>query len=306
MTRPWTPEIEVSVERAQELLRCSFPELGEHAIAPLASGWDNTGYLVDDTWVFRFPRREIAVDLMRAECAVLPALVPHLPLAIPDPVHQSGPVSDYPWPFAGYRLLPGTPASDAGLDDEARARTAIPLARFLRALHDFPAERARAAGAPGDLFRRLDPERSVPQVEELFDKLGALGLAAPFDRLRPIVEALPTDHPLDTTTLAHGDLDGRHVLVDDRARPCGVIDWGDLHVGDAAVDLALACGFLPPAAQEAFRDAYGPIDDAQWRTARFAALHKALNVLVYAHDAGLPHFFAEARGTLARLADAEE
>ena len=35
----------------------------------------------------------------------------------------------------------------------------------------------------------------------------------------------------------HGDLYSRHLLVDDAGRPCGVIDWGDCHVGDPAVDL---------------------------------------------------------------------
>ena len=75
--------------------------LSGHAIAPLGAGWDNTAYLVNDTWVFRFPRRSIAVELLRNEAALLPALAPRLPLPIPQPCYLGEPDGRYPWCFAG-------------------------------------------------------------------------------------------------------------------------------------------------------------------------------------------------------------
>jgi aminoglycoside phosphotransferase (APT) family kinase protein len=65
-------------------------------------------------------------------------------------------VGDYPWPFAGYAMLPGRTACRARLDDDTRASAAEPLADFLAALHAIPATEARALGAPGDNFGRAD------------------------------------------------------------------------------------------------------------------------------------------------------
>ena len=54
----------------------------------------------------------------------------------------------------------------------------------------------------------------------------------------------------------------RHLLIDRADRLTGVIDWGDLHLGDAAVDLAIAYTFLPSTARIEFFKAYGEINPA--------------------------------------------
>ena len=75
------------------------------------------------------------------------------------------------------------------------------------------------------------------------------------------------------------DLYARHLLVDDDGGLASVIDWGDVHLGDRAVDLAIAHTFLPPVVHEAFRNAYGPVDDTTWSIARLRALWHTLTVL---------------------------
>jgi aminoglycoside phosphotransferase (APT) family kinase protein len=65
-----------------------------------------------------------------------------------------------------------------------------------------------------------------------------------------------------------------------------VIDWGDVHLGDPALDLSLAFSFLPPAARGAFREAYGAIDDATWDRARFRALHYGVLLTHYGTEIG--------------------
>ena len=73
----------------------------------LGTGWDNTVWLVDGRWVFRFPRRRIAVPGIARQLAVLPAIAPALPLAIPVPVVSGRPAEGFPWPFTAHELLPG-------------------------------------------------------------------------------------------------------------------------------------------------------------------------------------------------------
>ncbi len=300
--RPWTAECEVDATLARALIAEQFPDLGQAAITPLGAGWDNTAYLLDQQWVFRFPRRQIAVALIDTECRLLPAIADALPLPIPMPSRVGRPSARFAWPFAGYRLLPGRSACSAALTADERAAAAEPLAHFLAALHAVPTQHAAAHGARPDDIRRLDLDYRVPRVRERLRTAASSGLIDDSGRWEPILDAAPREHTAPPPTLVHGDLYARHLLVDDRARPCGVIDWGDVHLGDPAVDISIAAGFLPPAAVERFRITYGPIDDATWRLARFRALLSAVTILAYGADVGDAALVSEGRVALGHLA----
>lgn len=283
MTEPWTPERVVDAALARELITEQFGEqfaepfggeLVPERVEPLGVGYDNTAYLVNGEWVFRFPRRQIAVPLIEREARFLPALAPRLPLPIPVPRWVGRPSERYPWPFAGHRLLRGRTAC-AGLGREARIAAAEPLARFLAALHAAPVP----AELPGDEIGRMNvPLRRARAHEAL--------AGAPAPRLRAILDEAPDDAPRPPPVVAHGDLYARHILVDDAGALAGIIDWGDLHRGDPAVDLAIAHGFLPPEARAAFRAAYGGVDDVTWALARFRAVSHALMVERFARASG--------------------
>jgi len=290
MAEPWAPERAVSAEEARALIESQHPALAPATVEPFGVGWDNTAFLVNAAFVFRFPRRTLAVSLLEVEIAALPSLSPRLPLPVPVPVLVGRPEGSYPWPFAGYRLLRGRTACRAALDDAARIAAAEPLARFLRALHAVPVEIAQDWGVPADTIGRLDPGTRVPMVRERMEELrrrGRIEDVAAWDAV--IAGATPPRGE----ALVHGDLYSRHVLVDEAGQPCGLIDWGDLHVGDPAVDLGLAHAFLPPAAHEAFRRAYGPIDDDVWLRARFRALFHSVAIAWYGDDIGDPDLLRE-------------
>ena len=70
-------------------------------------------------------------------------------------------------------------------------------------------------------------------------------------------------------------------MIDDRSVPCGVIDWGDVHLGDPALDIAIAHLILPSSAHAAFRSCYGPIDEPTWNAARYRAIYHAILELDY-------------------------
>jgi aminoglycoside phosphotransferase (APT) family kinase protein len=293
VSRPWQAEHSVSAQRAAALIDEQFAELRPARAAALGVGWDNSAFLVNDEWVFRFPRRAIAVPLVETEARVLPSLAPRLPLPIPVPRFVGAPSGEYPWPFVGHRMIAGRTADGTRCD---RAVAAEPLARFLRALHDVPVEEARSWGAGPDTLARLDPSTRLPRLRERLADLVAARVIADAGPWEPILDGatLPEGPP----ALVHGDLYGRHVLVDDRGAPCGVIDWGDVHVGHPAVDVSVACSMLPPAAYAAFRAAYGPIEDAWWRAARFKALFTAVAIVLYGRDVGDASLVAEGTRTM--------
>lgn len=201
----------------------------------------------------------------------------------------------------GLPELDGTAASHAALDGAARARAAVPIALHLRALHAIPARDALEAGAGPDPVGKLEVARLRPRLEERFGELVRRRLVAdPRPWVAIAEEALSCRAPL-ATTLVHGDFDARHLLLDRDGAPAGVIDWGDTHIGDPAVDLAIAHGFLPPGARGPFREAYGPIDAQTWALARFRACFTTAAVLVYGLDLGDGPLVAEGRAALENL-----
>lgn len=131
----WTAEVTVGEELARRLIGEQFPDLAARSARLLAEGWDNTVWLVDETWVFRFPRREIAVPLVERELAVLPHLESTLPLAIPAPLFSGQPTDAYPWPFLGSRYLPGSELGSAELNEDAEVALAGTLGHCLSVLY---------------------------------------------------------------------------------------------------------------------------------------------------------------------------
>jgi aminoglycoside phosphotransferase (APT) family kinase protein len=287
VAKMWDANIEFSPEQARRLIERQFPALAQTQFALLGTGWDNSAFLVDDHLVFRFPRREVAVSLIEREIRILPLLAPHLPLPIPAPVFIGKPDAEYPYPFAGYERIPGTTACRLIWSDAERARNAAPLARFLADLHRIPIERETLLWAPGDDIGRADLTKRVPMVQERLHAIAPTLHGIDVRRLLDLLDRLMTTPPhTEPPCWVHGDLYSRHLLVDEAHLVCGVIDWGDVHLGDPALDLSIAFSFLAPEARPAFRQAYGPIDEAAWDRARFRALHYGVMLTWYGGEIG--------------------
>jgi aminoglycoside phosphotransferase (APT) family kinase protein len=290
----WSAEIVVDEGLARRLL-AQFPELRLASLRPLAEGWDNAVWVVDDRYAFRFPRRQIAIPGLELELAVLPKLAPLLPLPVPDPIFRGRPAEEYPWPFFGSELLPGRETCDAELDDDARLEVALQLAGFLRTLHAVALEEA----LPVDANSRADMTKRVPLARTDLGELERFGVwraPATVERILAAAERLP---PAETPAVVHGDLHFRHVLVEG-GRVTGVIDWGDLCRSDPAIDLPLLWAFVPPEGRTAFLDAYGPVEEEQLLRARVLAFSVLAALALYAHAEELPSVEREALGGLAR------
>ena len=138
----WEADITLTQEDAGRLVERRFPELAPARLEPLGAGWDNAAYVVNGRWVFRFPRRKAFAGLLENEMRYLPRLAPHLPLRIPEPVWHGRPEEAFPYPFAGYELLPGETACAVAWTPEERLRNA-PLLGRLQALGAVVGDRDR-------------------------------------------------------------------------------------------------------------------------------------------------------------------
>ncbi len=283
----WVPDRVLTPELVRPVLAAQFPELAGLPVTAFDQGWDNAVMAVGERWLFRFVHRAVAVEGSVRERAVLAALGPRLPLAVPVPRFVGRPTAELPWPFWGAEKLPGvelarleaagSPAGRAAGDGPHRADGDVGLAAalgaFLAALHR-PEHTALGVdlGLPVDPVGRGRPRRQADRARSRIAALRAAGLLGPdaaVDRL--IAAAAGLEDPAGPPVLVHGDLHLRHVLVAE-GEVGGVIDWGDTSLADPAVDLMLGFAAFEGTARAAFLTAYGPVPTARALHARVVAL----------------------------------
>jgi aminoglycoside phosphotransferase (APT) family kinase protein len=262
-------EVEIDERQARQLLAAQHPDLADFSIVSIASGWDNHLLRLGDKLALRFPRRQLAAQLILNEQRWLPMLERHLPLAIPAPVRIGVAQFQYPWAWSVTPWIEGETADLAPPDSNQGEL----LAAFFEALH---------RPAPTDAPR--NPYRGVPlseRADAFADRLARLRDKT--NILDERVHALWSDALAaanDTSpTWIHGDLHPRNVLIE-KGRLTGIIDWGDLARGDRASDLAAIWMLLPQLeSRKRAMAACRSVSDATWRRARGWALLLAVVLL---------------------------
>jgi aminoglycoside phosphotransferase (APT) family kinase protein len=215
------------------LVAAQFPDLAGREVARYGAGWDNELFCVGGEWIFRFPRRAERVPWLTREIEIMSIAAETLAPAIPVFERLGTPGDAFPYPFVGYRPLPGVGADRAG--ESGRAGLAADIGALLGRLH------------------RIDPSRVRPTPDgwerEPWENLRA-ELTADADLARPLlppdlltsaepylagqVSPPPQDGPL---RFIHADICPDHVIVDPATgRLTGLIDFTDAMAGDPVLD----------------------------------------------------------------------
>jgi aminoglycoside phosphotransferase (APT) family kinase protein len=262
-------QVDVTVADARRLLP---PELTGRPVRPVASGGTvNAVFRVGDDLALRVPLRPFGGDLR--EPAVLRALAPHLPVAIPRPYAHD---AERGWTIQQW--LPGvTPKSD-GRGGRALADD---LVAVLEALWRVPTS---GAVPPA---RSLWPHPVVrAAIDAAADELDAPATRAAWERLSA---AGPWRRP---PVWVHGDLLPGNLLLRD-GRLVGLIDFPGAGVGDPACDLMVFWHVLGPSGRAHVRRRLG-LDDDTWHRGAAWALAQALVALPYYRHTN-PYMTAGAR-----------
>jgi aminoglycoside phosphotransferase (APT) family kinase protein len=278
----WDADWEISEELAQRLISSQFPQLSSKKIKRLGSGWDNTVFLVGDEYVFRFPRRKVAIDSLRVEMKILPKLEEFISIPYSKPVFFGERNSDYPAPFLGYPYLSGM--FPIGLTDEQRALSVATLAHFLKRLHAFPVHVAQENGIQHD-HRNLT--NIALRKEKMLKFLSDLTMHIKEEEhcaIADYLEQLKTGQVKQRNVFLHGDLHFKNMLVDEFGKVSGIIDWGDMNIGHPACDLNVVYSFLPPHARSDFFREYGEVDEETKVLARLIAVYIPMLILMQAID----------------------
>jgi aminoglycoside phosphotransferase (APT) family kinase protein len=252
----------------RELLRDQHPDLADLELRDVDGGWDNQMWRLGDELAVRLPRTERAPVLLRREQKWLPVLAERLPLPTPVPVRVGEPSGRFERTWTITRWVDGEPADRAPV---TRVDAAEVLAGFLSALH-----RQAPADAP------TNPTRGIPlaDVREEFDSwIKVIADHVAVDHAREVWEkAVAAPAWQDAPLWLHGDLHPANVVTRD-GMLTGVIDFGDMCVGDPATDLSAAWILLPAGAADRFFDAYELADEATIARARGWAVARALHLI---------------------------
>jgi aminoglycoside phosphotransferase (APT) family kinase protein len=261
--------MEIDASLAARLVASQFPQWADLPISDVdVQGWDNRTFRLGDSLSVRLPSAEGYAVQAEKEHRWLPALAPHVPLAIPSSLAIGEPSELYPWHWSVRGWLDGAIASRERIADPVEF--AASLAAFLSALQsinpsDGPLAGAHSAyrGAPLETYDD-ETRRTIDALGDRIDRDAATqvwddALAAQFTR--PAV-------------WVHGDVAATNLLVRD-GRLAAVLDFGCSAVGDPACDAVITWTFFEGAARDTFREML-PGDGAMWARARGWALWKAL------------------------------
>lgn len=204
-------------------------------------GQNNDVLIVNEEWIFRFPKFVQEIQTLKHESALLTRLQPHITVAIPNPIYQQLSTEQIGQVFMGYKLLPGEPLwmkNFQRIQEPAHLeKLAHQLAYFLRQLHTLP----------HTLFDDLDLPIAdqVAEWKALYAKIQTKLFPHMHDDGRRHTQmhfetyfSSSTRHCFEPT-LRHGDFGTGNLLYDPATHNLtGIIDFGAATLGDPAIDFA--------------------------------------------------------------------
>lgn len=213
------------------VLRESFPNLCVKKLDPLGSGYNCDAFLVNDQYVFKFPKSEQANESLKNEELALDYLKDKLPLSIPQIKFSSDDNGLFPYRVIGYEQIRGrilTAKLYQSFADEEKDLLAKSIAEFLRTLHsvDIP-----------ETLRALEDDF----VEELridYDDIRRLAYdslsvhAKEFTNNYYQKALKDNDYKAERTALIHNDLSCNHIVINKDNKASGIIDFGDVAITD--------------------------------------------------------------------------
>ena len=282
MKNLWDADFIIDEQSALQIIQAQFPILKANKILPMGLGWDNTAFLVNDEIIFRFPRRRLTIDLIAEENKLLPELQKKLCVAIPKPIFFGEPSKLFPCPFMGYKIISGQTACSLNFTFEEKSSLIEPLAIFLKQLHaisinEFPQKPVK------DHFYRIDPVLMLQKLEKNLNQLQELEKVSQVSKVLNFFRRSVDGVRLQEKALTHGDLYSRHILVDDMKNLVGIIDWGNIHFGFLANDIALVYNFFPQELHDQFFAIYGEVSADTIKVACLRAYLTGTFLILFGH-----------------------
>jgi aminoglycoside 2''-phosphotransferase len=225
--------VPASLDEYKGLLHQDFPELEVKSIRYLGSGWDNAALLVNEEYVFRFPRglfesgERIKIEEIEKEVNILNYLKSKVSFTTPEPTFVA---PDFR--YFGYKLISGIlwdHVDESGRFSDELLRSWIKIrSEISRAIAPDEAASLKIPRYRTDVNEDLVRQYLAdPRADERVKALASRAADYVLDKL----------HDNDTWVFIHEDLQMSNcVLGPDRKEICGVIDWGEAEFGPAEAE----------------------------------------------------------------------
>jgi len=268
MTIAFTEQIAATIVGAQ------FPELAPARAIYLNEGCDSCAFVINNAWVFRFPKRAEIDQQLLIETRMLSVLEERSPLPVPAFRFHGRPSSAFPLHFVGYARLPGVPGIRLDPERVPFDAVAVTLGRFLTWLHAVPLDVPERLGVPRYPLELLLDEIG-PEALDNFEFVASVAPDAPLDEWRAFLIARPGtgSMPRSASSLLHNDFAAEHLLLDPVSYDVtGAVDWSDMAIGHPVADLAGMFHWGGEHFMNTVLQSYaGPVDDTFIAWARYLA-----------------------------------
>ncbi len=213
-------------------IRLNFPDVAWCKTEFFDNGWDHSVVILDDNLVFRAPKwdPEHLLKKLISEAGFLKFLSARVPVKLPIYKYLTTDGS-----IGGYEKVTGQELSSDLLTSLSESETDVlvrQIGMFLTELHKVPLDIAAKFGL---CDKKDEDSRDILVKAEnlLSDKLNHDENEVMLKRLESLAKTL--DKPRPSVPL-HFDLGEEHVLFDRALKQVGVIDFGDMSLGDPAYD----------------------------------------------------------------------
>jgi aminoglycoside phosphotransferase (APT) family kinase protein len=285
----------LAVDQVAKIIEAQFPHLAPAHVITLGEGCDSAAFEVNGAFVFRFPKRADVEQQLLVEIQLLPCLTSFALIAIPAFCFFGQPSSDFRRHFVGYEKLVGIPAIHADSERLPFANLAPTLAKFLSWLHAFPITEASRSGV-----RKEDIGEVLEEIREEalagFELLQTVTPDAPLDEWHAYLKSSASNLSLSPLPprLLHNDLAAEHILLDaTNQHVTGIIDWGDVAIGDVSVDFA---GLYHWGGEDFVRAVLGfydgLVDDQVLPRARYLAACRGVNDIRFGTETNQQEYIA--------------
>jgi aminoglycoside phosphotransferase (APT) family kinase protein len=261
---PCDPDRPLDVARVERTLHAQFRELAPVRAAWFATGCCNEVYRVNGDWLFRFPKRAGIAASIEREARLLSLVAERVSVTVPRMEWLGRPGPDFPYPFVGYRFIPGIAGDllpEALTPDDER-RIAGQIGRACAAIHGVPMEQAQSFGAVERRWNAAAVEAKAMKNAPLLTAIVPPTLLGDYRALLDGTVVPPRPSP--SCRLAHGDLYAGHLLFDAATLELtGIIDFADIGLHDPAIDFVQLFHWRGEAFVRLVLDAYG-LDGDPW------------------------------------------
>ncbi len=225
--------MEIKKRKFLSKIHKEFPDLRWKNAEHNVEGWDHYVIILDDKYVFRFPRAKKYLKKLKNEILLLKYLKDKVEVSIPEYTYIAKDKS-----FAGYSLIPGIQLKRKvfkTIPNKTRNLLAKQIADFLSSLHKTSHKVAKQYGVKSIKTQKQYRELVVNTSKYIFPRISKKEQLLINDYLKEFKNYLKFPKKVFT----HNDFYSKHILLGKNKKYIsGIIDFSDRKIDDPARDFS--------------------------------------------------------------------